>query len=314
MPGQPTSARRAPRPRRTIPWRSGEALFNASAARLLRLPLDRPRREPRRARRSPASPRPPPRASRAADYHGQGHRRRQATSASRSSIPTRYVLAGPDLLGRRPVAHAARLRPDAEARADRPARRLPAHAQVRGARHALPLAARRLPVLRRGPAALRPADGRSACWRPPSTSGPIRSRPPALRRRRRRSTPTCCIVWVLTGFMGAAYWLVPEESRDRAPQRPRLAYWQLGALDARWASPRSSATCSAGPRGTSCSSSRCPLKLAIVVVMLMFLYNLGMTIRKARPAHDHRGRAGGRPGAARRSCTCRRCSSSTTTR
>jgi nitric oxide reductase subunit B len=35
------------------------------------------------------------------------------------------------------------------------------------------------------------------------------------------------IVWVLTGFMGAAYWLVPEESRTEL-HSPRLAYWQLG--------------------------------------------------------------------------------------
>ena len=35
------------------------------------------------------------------------------------------------------------------------------------------------------------------------------------------------IVWVLTGFMGATYWVVPEESRTEL-HSPRLAYWQLG--------------------------------------------------------------------------------------
>ena len=35
------------------------------------------------------------------------------------------------------------------------------------------------------------------------------------------------IVWVLTGFMGATYWLVPEESRTEI-HSVRLAYWQLG--------------------------------------------------------------------------------------
>ena len=34
------------------------------------------------------------------------------------------------------------------------------------------------------------------------------------------------IVWVLTGFMGAAYWLVPEESRTEL-HSPRLAYGAL---------------------------------------------------------------------------------------
>ena len=35
------------------------------------------------------------------------------------------------------------------------------------------------------------------------------------------------IVWVLTGFMGAAYWLVPEESRTEL-HSPRMAYVALG--------------------------------------------------------------------------------------
>ena len=34
------------------------------------------------------------------------------------------------------------------------------------------------------------------------------------------------IVWVLTGFMGATYWVVPEESRAEL-YSPRLAYWSL---------------------------------------------------------------------------------------
>ena len=39
------------------------------------------------------------------------------------------------------------------------------------------------------------------------------------------------IVWVLTGFMGAAYWLVPEESRTEL-HSPQLAYWRARAVDA----------------------------------------------------------------------------------
>src|SRR5690606_36507537 len=36
----------------------------------------------------------------------------------------------------------------------------------------------------------------------------------------------CLIVWVLTGFMGATYWLVPEESRTEL-YSVKLAYIQL---------------------------------------------------------------------------------------
>src|SRR5688500_8658355 len=35
------------------------------------------------------------------------------------------------------------------------------------------------------------------------------------------------IVWVLTGFMGGAYWLVPEESRTEL-HSPKMAYLALG--------------------------------------------------------------------------------------
>src|SRR5512145_308261 len=35
------------------------------------------------------------------------------------------------------------------------------------------------------------------------------------------------VVWVLTGFMGAAYWVVPEESRTEL-YSPTMAYAALG--------------------------------------------------------------------------------------
>jgi nitric oxide reductase subunit B len=84
------------------------------------------------------------------------------------------------------------------------------------------------------------------------------------------------IVWVLTGFMGAAYWVVPEESRTEL-YSPKLAYvaltlWVIGGLTAvvryliHWTA------------GNKLLEQPLPEKLAIVVVMLMFLYNLGMTI------------------------------------
>jgi nitric oxide reductase subunit B len=88
------------------------------------------------------------------------------------------------------------------------------------------------------------------------------------------------IVWVLTGFMGAAYWVVPEESRAEL-HSPKLAYaalsvWTIGGLTAvvgylfHWTA------------GNKLLEQPLPVKLAIVVVMLMFLYNLGMTIWTAK--------------------------------
>ena len=85
------------------------------------------------------------------------------------------------------------------------------------------------------------------------------------------------LVWVLTGFMGAAYYVVPEESRVEL-YSVRLAYVQLGLWTAmgvtavvgyvfRWTA------------GNKLLEQPFPLKIVIVVVMLMFLYNLAMTIR-----------------------------------
>jgi len=85
------------------------------------------------------------------------------------------------------------------------------------------------------------------------------------------------LVWLLTGFMGAAYYLVPEESRVEL-HSVRLAYVQLAIWTAmgvtavvgyvfRWTA------------GNKLLEQPFPLKIVIVVVMLMFLYNIGMTIR-----------------------------------
>ncbi|HEY0971877.1 MAG TPA: cbb3-type cytochrome c oxidase subunit I [Gemmatimonadales bacterium] len=87
------------------------------------------------------------------------------------------------------------------------------------------------------------------------------------------------VVWVLTGFMGAAYYVVPEESRTEIHSE-RLAYWQLGIWTLNgvviivgylfgWTA------------GNKLLEQPWPTKLVIVVVMLMFLYNILMTIRKA---------------------------------
>src|SRR6187455_613094 len=88
------------------------------------------------------------------------------------------------------------------------------------------------------------------------------------------------IVWVLTGFMGAAYWLVPEESRTEL-HSPKMAYVALGL----WTVAGVTAVVGylfGWTAGNKLLEQPLPVKLAIVVVMLMFLYNLGMTIWKAK--------------------------------
>jgi nitric oxide reductase subunit B len=87
------------------------------------------------------------------------------------------------------------------------------------------------------------------------------------------------IVWVLTGFMGATYWVVPEESRTEL-YSPKLAYWSL----ALWTAAGVTAVVGylvGWTEGNKLLEQPYPVKIGIVVVMLLFLYNIGMTIRRA---------------------------------
>jgi nitric oxide reductase subunit B len=87
------------------------------------------------------------------------------------------------------------------------------------------------------------------------------------------------IVWVLAGFMGATYWLVPEESRTEL-HSTRLAYVQLGL----WVAMGVGAVISylfGWGTGNKLLEQPLPCKLAIVVCMLIFVYNIGMTIRRS---------------------------------
>ena len=87
------------------------------------------------------------------------------------------------------------------------------------------------------------------------------------------------IVWVLTGFMGATYFVVPEESRAEI-YSPSLAFWQLGL----WVVAGLTAVIGylfGWTAGNKLLEQPYIVKLAIVVVMLMFLFNILMTIRKA---------------------------------
>ena len=87
------------------------------------------------------------------------------------------------------------------------------------------------------------------------------------------------IVWVLTGFMGATYWLVPDESRTEL-HSVKLAYIQLGL----WVVMGVTAIIGYLFRygtGNKLLEQPLPHKIVIVIVMIMFLYNVGMTIKKS---------------------------------
>jgi nitric oxide reductase subunit B len=87
------------------------------------------------------------------------------------------------------------------------------------------------------------------------------------------------LVWLLTGFMGATFYLVPEESRTELYSE-RLAWIQL----ALWLA--AGVITIAGyllgiTEGRKFLEMPFVLKLGVVVVMLMFLYNIAMTIRRS---------------------------------
>lgn len=88
------------------------------------------------------------------------------------------------------------------------------------------------------------------------------------------------IVWLLLGFFGAAYYIIPEES-EREIHSPTIAYAQLLLL-----------TVGAGAavvgylfrihQGREFLEQPTWVKLGIVVAALMFLYNISMTVLQGR--------------------------------
>ncbi|HUH88122.1 MAG TPA: cbb3-type cytochrome c oxidase subunit I [Pusillimonas sp.] len=87
------------------------------------------------------------------------------------------------------------------------------------------------------------------------------------------------IVWVLTGFMGATYWIIADESRTEL-YSAKLAYLQLVI----WAIMGVTAIIGyffGYGTGNKLLEQPLPHKFAIVVCMLIFLYNIGMTIKKS---------------------------------
>lgn len=88
------------------------------------------------------------------------------------------------------------------------------------------------------------------------------------------------IVWLLMGFFGAGYYLIPEEA-ERDIESPLLAYVQLGLL------MFGALAAVVGyvfriHEGREFLEQPLWIKAAIVVVALIFLYNVSMTIMKGR--------------------------------
>lgn len=84
------------------------------------------------------------------------------------------------------------------------------------------------------------------------------------------------VVWLLCGFMGAAYFIIPEEA-DRELMWPTLAYVQLGALVA------VGVTAIAGFHvgwfeGRKFLEIPRPLDYLVVVDVLLFIANIGVTV------------------------------------
>lgn len=96
----------------------------------------------------------------------------------------------------------------------------------------------------------------------------------------RASHNNLLVVWMLTGFMGAAHYIIPEEC-EREIESPKLAYIQLISLiivgvtaiigfHMNWWEGRKFLEI---PR---------PLDYLVVVNVLLFIYNIGMTIWKGK--------------------------------
>ena len=87
------------------------------------------------------------------------------------------------------------------------------------------------------------------------------------------------IVWVLTGFMGATYWMVPDESRTEL-HSTKLAYIQLVLWTLMGVTAVIGYLFGYGT-GNKLLEQPLPHKIVIVICMLIFLYNIGMTIKKS---------------------------------
>lgn len=96
------------------------------------------------------------------------------------------------------------------------------------------------------------------------------------------------IVWLITGFFGAAYFLVPEEA-EREIHSPLIAYLQLAILVVGTLGVVVTYTFNLfegnfllGKEGREFLEQPLWVKGGIVVAALMFLYNISMTVLKGR--------------------------------
>ncbi len=96
------------------------------------------------------------------------------------------------------------------------------------------------------------------------------------------------VVWLLLGFFGAAYYLVPEEA-ERELESPTLAYIQLAILVLGTAGVVVTYVFNLfhgnfllGKDGREFLEQPLWVKLGIVVAALIFLYNISMTVLKGR--------------------------------
>ncbi len=88
------------------------------------------------------------------------------------------------------------------------------------------------------------------------------------------------VLWLLLGFMGSTYFMVPEEA-ERDIHSPALAYMQLALLAA------TGVTSVVGfvfgwTKGKPLLEIPFPLDYLVVAGALIFLYNIGMTVLRAR--------------------------------
>ena len=102
------------------------------------------------------------------------------------------------------------------------------------------------------------------------------------------------IVWILFGFMGAAYYLIPEETQTElwSPKLAITMFWVflvagaltiLGYLLVPYATlAKLTGNDILATMGREFLEQPLPTKLGIVVVALAFLLNIGMTLLKGR--------------------------------
>jgi nitric oxide reductase subunit B len=96
------------------------------------------------------------------------------------------------------------------------------------------------------------------------------------------------IVWLLVGFFGAGYYLIPEEA-EREIESPLIAYLQLGLLVVgtlgavvTYVFDLFHGNFLLGKEGREFLEQPIWVKLGIIVAALMFLYNVTMTVLKGR--------------------------------